>query len=385
MDKTVARRIRLGVLTFLAVAVYVGGAISLSPFLARYLPTVSQELTASVAQTQATAAPPPAPTENPEEARKQAEVQAQAEQKKRREQQRQTVSVRQNPFSGAKLFVDPNSPARRQVNAWQSTRPGDAALLSKIANNSVGIWLGGWYGDVGSATRQWLGQMQSQGALPVFILYNIPIRDCGSYSAGGATSASAYQTWVRSIANASSGKKAVFILEPDALAGWDCLTPGQREERAQVLRTAIDILSADGNHYVYLDAGNARWHSADVMAARLRQIGTQGLQGISLNVSNFLTTTESQAYGVRISQQTGGLRVVIDTSRNGQGPAPNLAWCNPEGRGLGLPPSAQGGNPIDAHLWLKYPGESDGACNGAPTSGEWWADYALGLASRAAF
>lgn len=379
------RRIRLGLLTFLAVAFYVGGAFSIAPLLARYLPVASQDLVASVEQVQATAAPPPTPTESPEEALKKAEAQAEQKKRQQQQQQRQTVSVRQNPFSGAKLFVDPNSPARRQVNAWQSTRPGDAALLSKIANNSVGIWLGGWYGDVGSATRQWLGQMQSQGALPVFILYNIPIRDCGSYSAGGATSASAYQTWVQSIANASAGRKAVFILEPDALAGWDCLTPGQREERAQVLRTAIDILSADGNHYVYLDAGNARWHAADTMANRIKQIGTKGLQGVSLNVSNFLTTAESQNYGTRISQLTGGLHVVIDTSRNGQGPAPDLVWCNPAGRGLGLPPSAQAGNPVDAYLWLKYPGESDGACNGAPTSGEWWADYALGLASRAAF
>lgn len=382
MNKVIVRRIRLGILTFLAVVFYVGGAFSLSPLLARYLPVASQDLATPAPQLQATAAPAPSPTEGPEEALKKA--QAQAEQKKH-QAQTQAVSVRQNPFAGTKLFVDPGSPARQQINEWQTTRPGDAALISKIANNSVGIWLGGWYGDVGTATRQWLGQMQSQQALPVFILYNIPIRDCGSYSAGGASSASAYRAWVQAIANASAGRKAVFILEPDALAGWDCLNAAQRQERAGVLRTAIDILSADGNHYVYLDAGNARWQTAETMAERIRQVGTKGLQGVSLNVSNFLTTAESQNYGARISRQTGGLHVVIDTSRNGQGPAPNLEWCNPGGRGLGLPPSAQGGNPVDAYLWLKYPGESDGACNGAPTSGEWWADYALGLAMRAAF
>jgi len=382
LNNLILRRIRLGVLTLLATILYVGGALSLSPLLARYLPTASQSLTASVPQPQATAIPAPTTTASPAESLK--EAQAQAEQKDSQSHS-QSVSVRQNPFSGARLFVDPDSPARQQVNAWQASRPADAGMIGKIANNSVGTWLGGWYGDIGSATRQWLGQMQSQGALPVFILYNIPIRDCGSYSAGGASSASAYRTWVQSIANASQGRKAVFILEPDAIAGWDCLNSGQRQERADVLRTAINTLSADKNHYVYLDAGNARWHSASVMADRIRQVGTQGLQGISLNVSNFLTTAESQNYGTQISRQTGGLHVVIDTSRNGQGPAPNLEWCNPSGRGLGLPPSAQSGNPVDAYLWLKYPGESDGACNGAPASGEWWADYALGLAARAAF
>lgn len=381
MDTVIIRRIRLGILTALAVAIYVGGAFSLSPLLARYLPVATQELVASIAQPQATAAIPPSTTATPESALIPAEV----ESKQNQQQQRQVGSVRQNPFSGEKLFVDPDSPAHHQIANWQSTRPADAAMLTKIANNSVGIWLGGWYGDISTATKQWLVQARSQGALPVFILYNIPIRDCGSYSAGGAGSASAYQVWIRSIAQASSGKKAVFILEPDALAGWDCLTAAQRQERSDVLRAAIDILSSDKNHYVYLDAGNARWHSADTISSRIRQIGIQGLQGISLNVSNFLSTAESQAYGAKISQQTGGLHIVIDTSRNGKGPDPNLAWCNPEGRGLGLPPSAQSGNPVDAYLWLKYPGESDGACNGAPASGEWWADYALGLAQRAAF
>jgi endoglucanase len=380
MSKSVANRIRLVAITLIAAGSYIGGAAALSPLLARHLAINNRQLTASVGQAQLAA---PAPSVTP--AKPNEDKPTETKKQLNKTQASQLVSVRANPFNGARLYVDPDSPAKQQVADWQSSRPADAALMRKIADNSVGIWLGGWYGDIGAATRQWIGQIRTQTALPVFILYNIPIRDCGSYSAGGATSASAYRSWVQSIASASAGAKAVFILEPDALAGWDCLSDAQRQERSDILRTAIDILAADSQHYVYLDAGNARWHTADVMATRIKQIGTKGLQGVSLNVSNFLTTAESQNYGVRIGQLTGGLHAVIDTSRNGQGPAANLEWCNPEGRGLGLPPSAQNGNPIDAYLWLKYPGESDGACNGAPTSGEWWADYALGLASRAAF
>lgn len=37
----------------------------------------------------------------------------------------------------------------------------------------------------------------------------------------------------------------------------------------------------------------------------------------------------------------------------------------------------------DAYLWIKPPGESDGACNGGPEAGAWWPEYALGLAQRA--
>jgi endoglucanase len=60
---------------------------------------------------------------------------------------------------------------------------------------------------------------------------------------------------------------------------------------------------------------------------------------------------------------------VIDTSRNGQGPwVPGaypdaMDWCNPPGRGLGYAPTMATGNElIDAYLWIKIPGESDGEC-----------------------
>jgi endoglucanase len=77
------------------------------------------------------------------------------------------------------------------------------------------------------------------------------------------------------------------------------------------------------------------------------------------------------------------MHFVIDTSRNGKGPK-GTRWCNPPGRGLGAPPTTETGNPlVDAFLWIKTPGESDGECNGAPKAGQWWPRYALGLARRA--
>ncbi|SCF71261.1 endoglucanase, partial [Streptomyces sp. MnatMP-M27] len=72
-------------------------------------------------------------------------------------------------------------------------------------------------------------------------------------------------------------------------------------------------------------------------------------------------------------------------SRNGNGPAPGKndpqAWCNPKGRALGETPTvATGDKAIDAYLWIKRPGESDGTCKGGPTAGRWWPRYALDLA-----
>jgi endoglucanase len=85
---------------------------------------------------------------------------------------------------------------------------------------------------------------------------------------------------------------------------------------------------------------------------------------------------------------------VIDTSRNGQG-IPDTAlyglapynqpkevldklgtnnWCNPPRAGLGQRPSTDTGVPLlDAFLWVKTPGESDGSCDMAGSARAW--DY----------
>ncbi|MFF9624943.1 glycoside hydrolase family 6 protein [Streptomyces griseosporeus] len=98
---------------------------------------------------------------------------------------------------------------------------------------------------------------------------------------------------------------------------------------------------------------------------------------------------------------------VIDTSRNGLGawtPEPGKysgdpeIWCNAPGRGLGPRPTADTGVPlVDAYLWVKIPGESDGSCTrntgGSidpeygivdPPAGTWWPDQAHSLARNAA-
>ena len=289
-----------------------------------------------------------------------------------------------NALAGARFWIDPVSNARHTADAWRATRPADAAEMDKIAAQPQVRWFGDWNATISRDVDEAVSTITTSGALPVFVAYNIPQRDCGGLSGGNSTSASAYRSWISSFADGIGGRKAAVILEPDALAGMDCLAPADQQARIDLLSYAVQTLRAKGNILVYLDAGNPTWQSAATMAERLTRAGLASAQGFALNVSNFLSTPANVTYGEQIAALTGGKHFVIDTGRNGAGD--NGDWCNPAGRALGERPSTQTGQPlVDALLWVKAPGESDGACNGGSASGEWMPEYALGLAQRAGY
>ncbi|HEX2092473.1 MAG TPA: glycoside hydrolase family 6 protein [Longimicrobiaceae bacterium] len=288
-----------------------------------------------------------------------------------------------NPVARARFYVHPVSHARQQADAWRRSRPQDAALMEWMASQPTAHWVGDWSGDPRADVDRVVSAAARTGATPVLVAYNIPQRDCGLHSAGGARGADAYRRWIRGFAAGIARRRVVVILEPDAVMVMDCLSPARREERLELLRDAVGILKGAGAT-VYLDAGNGRWGRPDEMASRLQRAGVAGADGFALNVSNFIATHVNIAYGEQISRRTGGKHFVIDTSRNGAGTATGREWCNVAGQALGTAPTTRTGHRlVDAFLWVKRPGESDGTCNGGPAAGRWWADYALGLARRA--
>ena len=295
------------------------------------------------------------------------------------------LPVSGNPIAGATFWINPYSNAKTTADSWRDTRPADAAQMDKIANGSQAQWFGGWSGDIYTAVSSAANTITAAGAIPVFVAYNIPQRDCGGLSGGGGASADAYRTWISAFASALTGRKAVIILEPDALTQMDCLSATDQSTRVSLIQYAVSVLkAASANVIVYLDGGHSAWKSASDQAARLTRANVAGADGFALNVSNFQYTANSISYGKAISSLIGGKHFVIDTSRNGLGPTADNQWCNPAGRALGASSTTSTADPlVDAYLWIKAPGESDGACNGAPAAGAWWADYALGLAQRA--
>ncbi|MHB1264888.1 MAG: glycoside hydrolase family 6 protein [Gemmatimonadaceae bacterium] len=291
-----------------------------------------------------------------------------------------------NLLAGMSFYADPASSARKTADAWRASRPADAAQMDKIAAQPQARWFGNWNSDVQGAVRAWVTASANAGRVPLLVAYNIPQRDCGGLSGGNSTSADAYRRWIAAFAAGIAGRRAVVILEPDALAAMGCLSSADQALRIQLLRYAVATLAQQAGAVTYLDAGHAEWQPASTMAARLTQVGLANVAGFFLNVSNFIGTAANVTYGNALSALVGGKHYVIDTGRNGLGPTTDRQWCNPGGRALGERPTSATGQPlVDAYLWVKVPGESDGACDGAPPAGSWMPEYALGLAQRAAW
>lgn len=286
-------------------------------------------------------------------------------------------------LNGAPLFVNPNSEIKNLVKSWANAQKQEVKLLEKIAEQPDSQWFGGWNWDIQNDVDTIVTQAANQHTVPVLVAYNIPGRDCGGYSAGGTASADAYKEWIQKFAQGIGNRKAAVILEPDALSLVSCLSEQDKQNRYSLLQYAVSAFKALGNTAVYIDAGHPGWISTGDIITRLKASGIDTADGFALNVSNFETTQDNIDYGTAISSQVGNKHFVIDTSRNGNGPTADHQWCNPSGRKLGNRPTTNTGNQlVDAFLWIKGPGGSDGYCNGGPSAGTLWTDYALDIAQR---
>ena len=106
----------------------------------------------------------------------------------------------QNPFAGAKLFVDAGSQAMAQA---KQAGGAQGKLLRMIANQPQADWLGDWTPNIQQAVDGRIRASTSAGALRVMVAYNIPNRDCGLYSKGGVDDTEDYRRWITFFARGS--------------------------------------------------------------------------------------------------------------------------------------------------------------------------------------
>lgn len=283
------------------------------------------------------------------------------------------------------FYVDPNTGAAK----WVAANPGDsrtAVIRDRIANVPQARWFTTTNtGTVRGEVDAFVGAAAAAGKVPIMVVYNIPNRDCGGASGGGAPSHSAYREWVDQVAAGLAGRSAMIVLEPDVLPLMtNCQNAGQQAEtRASMAYAGKRLKSGSGQAKVYFDIGHSAWLAPAEAAARLRGADiSNSADGISTNVSNYRWTADEVAFAKAVLSSLGDsrLKAVVDTSRNGNGPA-GSEWCDPPGRAIGTPSTDQTGDgQIAAFLWVKLPGEADGCIAGA---GQFVPQRAYELASAA--
>jgi endoglucanase len=358
------------------------------------------------------------------------------------------------PTPPTRFFVPPphKEAIRQGLQLLRQHRVRDALRIAALESKPKAVWVTkGTPDDARAAVRGTIRLASYQRAVPVLVAYNVPGRDCGGLSAGGALTTADYKAWIDGFAGGIGANRAIVILEPDGLgllpsncgAGYP-FTDAQRYEE---LNYAVDRLGQGARTSVYLDGTHSAWLAVGDIASRLVQGGVQRAQGFYVNVSNYQLSPNLAQYATWVSDciafandpEEGGWRLgnysfcasqyfpavlspfsawgssaaaanawyaanmgtavaathfVIDTSRNGQGPNSMAAfanapfnqtasvvstlqsgnWCNPPGSGTGIRPTAKTGTALlDAYLWVKIPGESDGQCDAAAGVRPW--DY----------
>ena len=278
------------------------------------------------------------------------------------------------------LYTDTTTDAAQATARLEAEGDSENAdLIRQISSQPTALWLGDWFpvAEITTLLAKHVAAAEASGTTLVVVTYAVPFRDCGGLS-GGGLSEEEYLVWNRAVADALTGTDAAVLVEPDSLAMINnerC--EGEEERRLRSINGAVDILSAAGLP-LYLDAGNNNWVQPEVMADLLERAGIDKARGFFTNVSNFYRLEDELPYTEELSELLGGANYVIDVSRNGTGWQGH--WCNPWNAAIGEAPRvAEGDTALDALLWVKHPGQSDGTCNGGPPAGKWWESYAVDL------
>lgn len=209
----------------------------------------------------------------------------------------------------------PNPGAVQQIAdlTAQGRRPL-ARKLTAMTGTPQAVWITQYAGtELTRTVRTHVRQAARQHSMPVFVAYNVPFRDCGAYSSGGARTVAEYKAWVDAFAAGIGNTRAAVMLEPDSLgiipwytdvngnAEWckpaeaDPVTAQQ--DRFAMLNYAVDRFKALKRTSVYLDGTNSNWLSSGDAADRLVRAGVLRADGFFLNVSNFEATPRLLKYG----------------------------------------------------------------------------------------
>ncbi|MDC0683841.1 glycoside hydrolase family 6 protein [Sorangium atrum] len=347
-----------------------------------------------------------------------------------------------NPFADATLFVDPGYVTKVDSSIAMVTDTALKAKMEKVKEIQTAFWL-----DTISAVSKLPAyldaalKLQNELCKPVtalIVVYDLPNRDCHAKASNGELHLNEngaqrykeeYIAPIKQILAAHSGQRIAAVIEPDSLPNiaTNLGTENCDEATAQGYRDNVAHALKELNMphvYQYIDAAHSGWlgwpdnqkKGAKIFAEVIKAAGSPAnVRGFATNVANYTQlsyTTEkyeqqsNPCYGeldyvdamasALSAEGLGDKHFIIDTSRNGVG---NIRddwgyWCNNKGAGMGQRPKANpgGATNLDAYVWVKPPGDSDGvgqsgqprydsfcgmpnADTRAPQAGQWFHDY----------
>jgi len=318
-----------------------------------------------------------------------------------------------NPFSGVEFFLNPYYVAEVDAAIQQMSDSSLIAKAEKMKTYSNAIWL-----DTIKNMQQWLEtnlkgalaqQTGSKKVLTVFVVYDLPGRDCHALASNGellanASDAERYKSEYIDVIEEKlkyyKSQPVVLIVEPDSLAN---LVTNLENTPACA---ASEKYYLDGHAYLikklgvlphvamYLDIGHAFWlgwddnrEKAAKVYSKVISSGSPGnVRGFTDNVANYTPwedptlsrgpdtewnpCPDEKRYLEAMYKDftSAGIQSVYffsDTSRNGKKTDRKHPgeWCNQTGCGIGARPQASpisGMEYLDAFYWVKPIGESDG-------------------------
>jgi len=355
------------------------------------------------------------------------------------------IPTGENPFVGAVGYINPEYVA--QVESSIALHPAEAETLRKVAEVPSAIWLD----SIGKVARLdgFLDDAlarQNELATPVvstFVIYDLPNRDCAALASNGellvaengvARYKAEYIDAIAAAFRAHPDQRIALVIEPDSLGNiaTNLSVPRCTESEAayrESVAYAIEQLSMP-HTFLYVDAAHAGWLGWPDNTAKIATIfdevltaagGAGKVRGFITNVANYTVLDATSelfdyqgnpchdevTYVERLAAALAAVGIadkgfLIDTSRNGRGGIRSEwgAWCNVRGAGIGQRPAVTPRPGIDAYVWIKPPGESDGTADpsaprfdahcagpdstpGAPQAGQWFDPYFVQLAANA--
>ena len=257
-------------------------------------------------------------------------------------------------------------------------------------------WIDAFAAGIGDAEAVVILEPDGLGIIPWYTTLNGELEWCRPDEADPATAADERFAMLNHAVDALKANPNTVVYLDGTHSGWLGVgDAADRLDKAGVERADGFYLNASNYHYTtnqvfygtwisqclaqgdYANCANQYWNGGPLPAKIAELLGEWS--GVALSPYGEWSE-ESDDPALNVSGYPYRFwgepttHFVVDTSRNGLGPWDWAAagysdsgsaqdWCNPPDRGLGIKPTTHTGSDlVDAYLWIKIPGESDGQC-----------------------